>query len=72
MLGKIAAVAAIRTALAFFLGREVAELQHEAAAAGEKVELVQEAKEIKEGKEGKEGKVKTSTRHGGASRAREE
>jgi hypothetical protein len=50
----------------------MAELQHEAAAAGvtgEKVELVQEAKEIKEGKE---GKVKTSTRHGGASRAKEE
>jgi hypothetical protein len=61
LLGKIASVAAIRTALAFFLGREIAELEHVAAS------------EEKEGGRGEAAKGEAGRRRKGvAAHAKEE
>jgi Protein of unknown function (DUF1622) len=61
-LGKVAAVASIRTALAFFLAREIAELHHEAGAEGG---------QEKEGKDGGKGHS-SKKRSSGAAHSKEE
>ena len=57
LLGKIGSIAAIRTALAFFLAREMAELEHVAAAEAKKEQEEEEEEEGQKKKAGKKRRV---------------